>query len=708
VDTLAPTDDLLIKAFKLAYFIHGNKETAVRIVSEAIAKLAVAANAQDKRLYYRPNGRMPLRRPRSAGFRNKVTFNELHLLQRLIYIESEPYEKEKEKASSAVPVGKEELVIRFIKHLVRITLKRNSFYVTLGLTRLLYNYTTTEAMGIYNAVIQDPDRVKDDYYYRSRKGVLMQEIRERFGDLVTICQKQRGEERFQVDPDSSKFVGLVTECLSLFTPWDTACLVPANYNPMTDTIAELGYNDERNEDKTEVDRIHAVLHPDCFQRLIRALGFHSPEQRLEIPHFFASKETGDRGDHPPSLRLGREDLKTIKNNLEELARRRRRAAGRFLRVLVDGAECARLNLARGSHVRFNLEGRGELIEIRTTDEIGDLLLASHLLTYEDGVETKPTKSCIALEGGQNLSIAVSASNDATGPVVDVTYNETNPFKAASLAFHRLVSTSGIRKGSIAANHRLFPGPTSMIAVSALIFMIFAIGVLTFWQRKTNFDSRPIVNGNAPEPLQSSVPKSDASAKKSTVNPPSSAQTARQIGPQDRQNSATSVPVRPGSTLSESEKRALSEDAGRDRVSVDAPTAGEEATRAQRPAATQLSLVDLRTVFVEVVGSGPFGLTLTEVLSKKLQASNRFTLSSARDTADALLKVNITPGKARKNEPSPGLVVTAQLLNVNGQVVWPLNGRSWHRTYPNPISDQVSSEISRDLLHDVAQLKRRRR
>ena len=192
MDRVLTIDEILNEAFLLSYFIHGQKETALRIVLGAMSKLDVATTAQSKRRYYKPASRSLLRR--SNGFRSKVTFSELHLLQRLIYIESEPYEKQRETGTS---IRKEDLVIHFIKHLVRVTLKRNSFYVTLGISRVLYNYTTTETMGIYNVVIQDPERVKDDYYYRSRKGVLMQEIKARFGDLVRIAHGQRGEDRFR-------------------------------------------------------------------------------------------------------------------------------------------------------------------------------------------------------------------------------------------------------------------------------------------------------------------------------------------------------------------------------------------------------------------------------------------------------------------------------------------------------------------------------
>ncbi len=80
-------DDLISSAFVLAYFIHGDKGTAIKIVTGAMAKLEVATTAQGKRLYYRPIGRSLLRQQGLGRYRNKVSFGDSHLLQRLIYIE---------------------------------------------------------------------------------------------------------------------------------------------------------------------------------------------------------------------------------------------------------------------------------------------------------------------------------------------------------------------------------------------------------------------------------------------------------------------------------------------------------------------------------------------------------------------------------------------------------------------------------------------
>jgi hypothetical protein len=79
---------------------------------------------------------------------------------------------------------------------VSITLMRNSFHVTLGVSRLLYNYTTAESMELYDLIMQDPERTKDDAYWREHKARLMKELKDRFGQLLAVVSGSRGEERF--------------------------------------------------------------------------------------------------------------------------------------------------------------------------------------------------------------------------------------------------------------------------------------------------------------------------------------------------------------------------------------------------------------------------------------------------------------------------------------------------------------------------------
>ena len=238
-------------------------------------KLETASNAQFKRYYYTPVGRAET----SRATRSRVSLNDLQLLQRLVFVESENFEKANETAKKT---SEKNLLVYFIKHLVRISLKRNSFYVTLGISRILHNYGTNDAMEIYNIVIQDPDRVHDDYYYRSRKGVLMKELKARFGELLEVVKVNRGEERFNHQTGAENLSETAKDCLQFFTPWNSSCAIPEKFNPFNDIIAPFHF-DKQNPDaehRIEVNRIHAALHPQCFSRLTDALSLPPPKEKM--------------------------------------------------------------------------------------------------------------------------------------------------------------------------------------------------------------------------------------------------------------------------------------------------------------------------------------------------------------------------------------------------------------------------------------------
>lgn len=699
--SLTPIDESLNRAFLLAHFISGNKQTAIQIVSRAMAKVDVAATAQGKRLYYNLIGRSP----GSDRFRSKVTFSELHLLQRLVYIESEPYEKQKEQASGIGALGKEDMIIHFIKHLVRITSKRNSFYVTLGISRLLYSYTTSETMAIYNVVVQDPERVKDDYYYRSRKGVLLREIKERFGDLIRITHGPRGEERLQPDPNSSTFLDLVRECLSFFTPWMTSCSVPANVDPIAVAVTPLSSTVEITEPEVELNRIHAVLHPDCYQRLTKAVGLETPEARLEIPEFHLSNENKNGGEtvRTPIVGLGEEDLTAIKSGLNDLAERRKKASAGFLQVLVDGTEHARLDLKKASHVRFNVDSWKELLEIWTTDKNGNLLLASHLLTFEKHDLCEPKKLSIVLEGGQKLSISILPLNDPSGLRVDIGYRETNLIKVISLALQRFLATAAL-DGSSLGKRGLFEGGSSriLIPVSAFILLLITVGVVTYVQTvRIPPDGSPIARVNEPQSstVEQNVPgAADAPQSKEAV-------VAQQGG---RSSGSTQQPG-PDSPRSLNAEKGLPPNADTTRPSSSADPAsesspGEEATRAATRVGPRLSLRDVKSIFVEFVGEETSRQKLRDVLVEKLEASDRFILSKSRDDADAVLKVSMTRPARNAAQTAPP-VFAVQLINAQGLVIWPLNGRTMKKTYSAPTVEQVGVQILSNLLADTNQQKR---
>lgn len=689
-------EESLARAFQLAYFIHGDKAEALSIAAEALSKLEVAAVAQDKRLYYTPTGRAA--RAGAERFRTKVSVSELHLLQRLVYVESEPYERQAEQASAATDSGatssdEEDMLIHFIKHLVRITIRRNSFYVTLGLSRLLHNYSTAETMEMYNVVVQDPGRVHDDYYYRSRKGRLMKELKERFGDRLSVTRGARGEERFQTDDTPGQHAELVRECLQAFTPWSTACAIPANLDPLAEEIHALAFDgsDPDREHAIEVNRFHAALHPDCFTRLAASLNFASPAERLTTPYFAMSKDRNQDQDRKPPRRsrrapqLDETELNTIKNLLAERSTRRKTAAAGLLRIIVDGSERARLNLDQTSHARFEVNEIDELIEVRSAD---DLLLATYLLNHDDLPEMeRPGRSSIVLERGQRLSFAVAPAKDVAGEpagaTIDLSYRETRLSRAAALYLRRL--------GFAAANLWSRPGrATWKPALAFAALMIIVLGLMLYWrsQERTQ-QEKMVILPKSPQKIESPAPPSPAPA----VSP------ARPEDQDMKKRTAPAPQTPPNDSFAQSTPSSRAPQPNDPELRPETGPEVDPGIRNETPTFDSVALRAVKKVHVDPFGGDSVGKQFRDQLTAALRTNRRFTVTTNRNDADAVLKGTVTATRAEQ------VSATVRLVNANGDVIWPVKGSVLGKRYQGSVAT-VTSQIAKDLLADMEKAERK--
>ncbi|MEW6127295.1 MAG: hypothetical protein AB1757_09665 [Acidobacteriota bacterium] len=664
-------DVTINQALSLAYFIHGDKTLALQIVTSALNKLEVAVQAQDKRLYYEPQGRTTARKAR-----NRINYNEKHLLQRLIYLESEPYEKEKEREGK---LDERRMITHFIKHLVKITLKRNSFYVALGISRLLHNYTTAEAMEIYNLVVQDPERARDDYYYRSRKGRLMQEMKERFGDLLNLIKVNRGEERFEPRPSSKQFNGFVFDCLDNFTPWATACVIPSSYNPFATSLKELEFDsqDPDAEHHIEINRTHTILHPDCFTRLVKALKLNPPNDRLEIPNFnLSTSATDNHRNDPPTF--GRDELEAIKSSLDEQAHRRKRFSAGLLKVVVDGALMGEIDLQRVCNLQVEIAEGAELIEIIGNSKNEEVRLASCFIQAH-----QPTsKNTITLEGGQEITFSQAHKIDQYGEVetstLNIDYRETRAFKAAALAINHRINRLGdaLRINNLAG-----------VIKPALAFMLVALLGLGVWFFAIKGDPRPLEqadhNQSSPQPENPEVTPNQSPDSKQADN--RDEPNSGKIQNQDKQEK----PQKP--RKSDNDRLIASDRKPTNPEDADAVKPG---TRSTQPAVSGLALSEIKLIGIQISCDDAHCQELRTRLIEGLSASNRFAFTNDLNKADALLKISDIRETPNDSQAS----VIARLANAKGFVLFPANrGGSGNRYRGQPA--EVAQKIINDLLEE---------
>ena len=602
-------------------------------------------------------------------------------------------------------------------------------------------------MEIYNAVIGEPERVKDDYYYRSRKGILMQEMKRRFGSLISVCRQRRGEERFEAQPCSTKHQSLVRECLRWFTPWNTDCPVPSDFNPLTTIITRLTSKSGVDEDKIEVERIHAVLHPDCFGRLIAGLGYASPEQRLEVPRFFfnqADNEGPPRERYSPAD-LSAEELTEIKNTLAAQGGRRRTTPAAIMRIVVDGVERAVLNPAERLNLRFSVDEDAEIIEVRTMETDSDLLLATHLLaSYREIAQDWSTTSSIVLEGGQKLSLSIArrpgSATEAAGLLVDFKYEETNLLRAVGLFLRQL--SFRLPLSQLFANYQNFGKVSArhIFAFACGLLVMCAVGYFGYIEFKTpRVEQVSEISGTSTNsvPDQDRLNPDTKDRKEETNSPTGEALLASKVLMKNDQRRAAArvkrlVPALPPpvvraqrrqesnrSTVEEAytaskispSKRDQEEDAGIESVT--------DATRSIGTETTGLPLGEVEKVYIELRDDQLSGQELRRKLIQDLNTSRLLTVVVSSEEADASLKIATAPDPARqkrdgrkdraatksssdtrRNEADePQFVIVARLVNARGHVLWPKTDQGFRGRYSGSAA-KVCAEMVRDLLAEI--------
>jgi outer membrane biosynthesis protein TonB len=648
----------LDRAFELAFFIHGDLETAKQIAYSAMRKLEVTSNAQFKRYYYTPQSRQS---------RNKVTMNDLQLLQRLVYVESEPFELEKEFTETAT---EKDLLIYFVKHLIRITLKRNSFYVTLGLSRILHNYCTTETMEIYNILTQDPDRVQDDCYYRARKKVLMGELKSRFGEKLEITQAKKGEQRFQAVEASPEHTKFVKECLKSFVPWNTKFDFPDKYDQFSDTITGLYFNGKNPDDehRVELNRMHVLLNPETFQKLVNTLHFPAPEEKLEVPKFNMKKKDDDSNDDnwnaPPSLEnIDREKLKEL---LEQDAEQRKSATGNVLRVLVDGEERALFDTPTQNSKAFKLDfERDEFIEVYSVDNGTDTLLATYLLGGDDVLQ----ETAITLEGGQKVTIDFTKNGCCVS----------------------LEQTSWLKKILAWWGAKSFILKPAFAAITLILFGLF--GFLAYQrmveppQVAEKVEQRNIENPNnstnivVPPIVKEDERKEAETPKEVDNNQPKPVLKKEVVAPKPIENKQPkrieNKPIAPNNTDVPEVQRFAIEDTGGTKESI---------TLRNIPNSNK-SLKNIKTLYLEITGDEKSAEQIRQNLNNQL--NKRFTTVETRENADGLLKISVKSDNQKVS-------ATVQIINPKGKTVYPNRPKTSAWKYVGE-AEKVSNQIVKDLV-----------
>lgn len=488
-------DDLGIEstaqwAFQLGYFLLADRRDARSVLYQATARMYVTTLAQKKRQAKRPKGEV----------HKKLSLTPGPLLQYLIYLCTEPYEHEQEQKHEASAAGLtvEDMIVRYIKHLMLLYLEHNSFYATVGQSCILFDFGTSQAGRLYETLVQGSTAhldTKGDYSVRDAKRELRRRLATRFGRFVTTYDGTRKEKRFVTTSDAGAHFRLVKRCLHRLQPvqeigeradcWH----LPVRFDLPAYDLAELQY-DERNEDPrveqaAELRRLHVVTHPCCWARLLRASCFNYSRRRLVLPEFILP--TNENRDLPPpddrhrTPTLTLAEMEGLKTLLRSEARRRKGLFASRLSISVDNVPRGSWSVNREGAVQIRVDAGARVLALSARDEAGEVLLAQHLLqfggTSRDREEGPAT---ITLEGGQEFTFTVSPdpSDAGAGFVVTIHFRETKLRKAV---LSRLVRSYVLAADILAGNRPHRAKAAVVVPVCAALLCVLLIG---WWVART--------------------------------------------------------------------------------------------------------------------------------------------------------------------------------------------------------------------------------
>jgi len=188
---------------------------------------------------------------------------------------------EREQESNGYRLSEADFIKRFVKHLILLSLSRNSFWAAVAVFQVLCNYPTTALHFVYPFVAPNRSIDKDKWQCSRNRGKLLKFIGERFGVHPENLFIEHGS---QVYSPSDWQVRAIKECLAVFRPLGRVT-VPERYRGSL--LIPYDDNDPRGDERIEVDRMAVLFSPADLNRILASAGLRLFEESTRRLNFAA-------------------------------------------------------------------------------------------------------------------------------------------------------------------------------------------------------------------------------------------------------------------------------------------------------------------------------------------------------------------------------------------------------------------------------------
>jgi hypothetical protein len=419
-------------AYKMAWFIHPNKQIAYLIALEVVCRWefvppqgqrALSRDQKFQRLVFEVSEYFEKAiEAINAGDTDEaeeqvrrlaLNTRRLEPTQQSIYAIARKFHSL--LATTAANLKDKTMMMYYLKHLSLMALRHSRLKTAVSSTQLLYRYPTSQTRSIYEYLetfLERSGEVKDLQFYARARRELLDELKDRFSSLLRIepHHAPNGATTYQItaSPATPEQTEFIKECLREFTPCDVrrALSTPGKLRNKGEFIFQLHY-------------------PERFQVMLAEAGLPASPQPLFWPVFTNAKRPASPAPPSKTPPLRDREINAALARLSRAAKHRRRLSGRLLRIVIDGRDAGFLDLDQSHECKLKVSANTSSIEVLARTEEGDILLAHCMLSEEDFDPALSAPQYTApLESGRNIIFAIEPQTDGVAGQVSIKYQES--------------------------------------------------------------------------------------------------------------------------------------------------------------------------------------------------------------------------------------------------------------------------------------------
>lgn len=495
------TKEQISKGLILAYLLCPDKKQSLAIVLTALLELEKQRVKEQRR--FRNTFKLIQEKITTALNDDiqspKIYLTDFQLYQWLIL---ECANAEEIKQENTELVSQQLLTVRYLKYLVLKSVSKNVLFIITGFSRILHNYTTANTIDLCLSLYPNYKQIKNlDNQIKKTKAKLLSNLEERFDKYLKVINN-----RFQPITATNlrnvqSMTELINNTLEQLVLWDTDCSNSFSFHQINQhKLLSIGQQ-----------MSHIIIHPNCYNLLIKELDLEAPNNKLEIPKFFIANTINDDNDpfDPPDFK---EDVPKLLKALEDYKKEVKNCTPSKLVIKVDEVKKGTLDLSQTNKFFLELDKEG-FLEI--FDHESNLRLLSRRLVADILIEKPEVKYyVIPIANGQRFTLIIKyippIFND-TEDIDEDTYRHTDDGNfEISISCHETSLSRALYWSYKRLLYELDLFPIlvmSRFAVTSVILLI--LGLVAIYPNKIfNLDKQQTIVKSYPIPIIKQTPKSE--------------------------------------------------------------------------------------------------------------------------------------------------------------------------------------------------------